>query len=553
MNPTEKLKNRTHRSRSRTKTKNQVEKHLLGGDNREFEAKNLDDLEYIIYDLETTGGNPERNGITEVCALKYVRGEVVDRFYSMVNPLIPIPPIVRKMTGITNKMVQDAPLIEDVMPPLLKFIGDGVMVSHNAIGDLKFLRHFSRVACQHEMKNFFLCTHLLVDKLFSHAPDKSLTGLGRFFGCELGTVHRADTDAELTHKVFVHLMKALKSEGSGIAQIGSAIRFQGDYESAVRLGWAIDNNILERLPTTPGVFYLKKTDGAVGLVSSALNIKREVGKLTNLTQIPRNVLRQVVLTTEVACDSMQTNFEALMAECRYRCQNQKLIDPHVIHQRTIWAINIIREKERKICLKIGPAQEGAIAIFGPINDRKSSYQLLEQLAKTIGVAVSKNGVQMDEVFLTAVIAVLSGKYGRGVHDQEQNWFSRINSRIFDFFRPTIAKHIATEFAALSLPEKYGIIHKMSGYVVLSSKDKHTVYYVSNGRLNPAAESFSKTLFHDPQKVFSHAKSHQGSASKQKDHIGALDLEQALYLNAVLWWAGSSINRREGRFIARSPK
>jgi DNA polymerase III epsilon subunit-like protein len=553
MNTTEKLKNRKHRSRSRTKSKAQIEKHLLGGDNRDWETTNLDDLEYIIYDLESTGGNPERNGITEVCALKYVKGEVIDRFYSMVNPLIPIPPIVRKMTGITNKMVQDAPLIEEVMPPLLKFIGDGVMVSHNAIGDLKFLRYFSRVTCQHEMKNFFLCTHLLVDKLFSHAPDKSLTGVGRFFGCELGTVHRADADAELTHKVFVHLMKALKTEGSGISKIGPAIRFQGDYESAVRLGWGIDGKILDRLPTTPGVFYLKKIDGSIGLVSSALNIKREVGKLTNLTQIPRNVLRQVVLTTEVACDSMQTNFEALVAECRHRCQNSKLIDPNVIHQRSIWTINIIRQKEKKICLKIGPAQEGAIAIFGPINDRKSSYQLLEQVAKTIGVAVSKHGVQIDEVFLSDVLSVLSANYGRGAKDLKNNWFRRINSRISDFFRPTRSKHIALDFAALSLPEKYGIIHNMTGYVVLSSKENHSVYYVANGRLNPVAEFFPKTLFHDPHEVFSHAKSHHGSSAKQKDNIEPLDLEQALYLNAVLWWIGSSINRREGRFIAHSPK
>jgi DNA polymerase III epsilon subunit-like protein len=62
---------------------------------------------FIVFDIETTGGNPERNGITEICALKIIDGQVVDRFYSMINPMISIPPIVRRMTGITNQMVAE--------------------------------------------------------------------------------------------------------------------------------------------------------------------------------------------------------------------------------------------------------------------------------------------------------------------------------------------------------------------------------------------------------------------------------------------------------------
>ncbi|MFN9971741.1 MAG: PolC-type DNA polymerase III, partial [Phycisphaerae bacterium] len=60
---------------------------------------------YIAFDIETTGGNPEKNGITEIFALRYREGVIVDTFYSMVNPGVAIPPIVRRMTGITNKMV----------------------------------------------------------------------------------------------------------------------------------------------------------------------------------------------------------------------------------------------------------------------------------------------------------------------------------------------------------------------------------------------------------------------------------------------------------------
>ena len=103
----------------------------------------------VVFDIETTGGNPDRNGITEISALRYYKGEVVDKFYSLVNPQVPIPGIVRRMTGITNKMVKDAPLIDEVMPKIINFIGSDVLVSHNTIGDLRFLRHFAaEVAAQ---------------------------------------------------------------------------------------------------------------------------------------------------------------------------------------------------------------------------------------------------------------------------------------------------------------------------------------------------------------------------------------------------------------------
>ena len=72
---------------------------------RELLAKTLDQGNYIVFDIETTGGNPDKNGITEIFAIKYSGGEAGDTFYSLVNPRIPIPPIVRRMTGINNKMV----------------------------------------------------------------------------------------------------------------------------------------------------------------------------------------------------------------------------------------------------------------------------------------------------------------------------------------------------------------------------------------------------------------------------------------------------------------
>ena len=203
--------NRRYQSDSRMKKRKADKKEAfrqyanmpISQDMKRILDTDLQDLQCCVFDIETTGGNPDNNGITEICAFKVEKGVITDRFYSMVNPRVPIPPIVRRMTGINNRMVRDAPLIEEVMPALLDFIGNDILVSHNTIGDLKFLRYFAKQTARHTMENFFLCTHLLTEKLASDAPDKSLSGVAKYLGIRFDDdAHRAEADAKITYEVF---------------------------------------------------------------------------------------------------------------------------------------------------------------------------------------------------------------------------------------------------------------------------------------------------------------------------------------------------------------
>ena len=238
----------------------------------------LDQGSYIVFDIETTGGNPEKNGITEIFALRYRVGKIEDTFYAMVNPQIPIPPIVRKMTGITNQMVRDAPTIDAIMPRFVEFVGGDVLVSHNTIGDIKFLRYFSQAACGQPMANYFLCTHLLVEKLVSEAPDKSLKGLSHFFELHHdGDFHRAEGDAYLTLGLFKNLIAKLTMRG--IQTLAQAIRFQGDYESGQRLGWGVDQRALAAIPGGPGLLMIKDQEKRTTFVVGTEDMCREAKKL----------------------------------------------------------------------------------------------------------------------------------------------------------------------------------------------------------------------------------------------------------------------------------
>lgn len=103
----------------------------------------LEEVTFVVVDLETTGGAPQAHSITEFGAVKVRGGEVLGEFATLVDPGMPIPPFITVLTGITTAMVYGAPDISSVMPSFLEFLGDGpdtVLVAHNARFDVGHLK-----------------------------------------------------------------------------------------------------------------------------------------------------------------------------------------------------------------------------------------------------------------------------------------------------------------------------------------------------------------------------------------------------------------------------
>jgi len=99
----------------------------------------LSDVTFCVIDFETTGGSAEHDRITEIGAVKYRAGECLGTFQTLVNPGVAIPPYITILTGITEAMVMPAPRIESLLGTLTHFIGDSVIVAHNARFDVGFL------------------------------------------------------------------------------------------------------------------------------------------------------------------------------------------------------------------------------------------------------------------------------------------------------------------------------------------------------------------------------------------------------------------------------
>lgn len=219
--------------------------HLLGRDNPEMKViygveaylvpdkeksvKNprgqvLDDATYCVLDLETTGISITTEKITEVGIMKVKNGEVIDEFEIFVNPEKPIPQRVVEVTNITDEMVKDAETIDKVFPKILEFVGDSIIVAHNASFDVGFLKHNAKLL-GYEFNNTYIDTLPLAKDLFPDLKKYKLGKIADSLGIEVDVAHRALADVDTTVKVFNVMLKKLKDKGiNTVDEIDSATK-----------------------------------------------------------------------------------------------------------------------------------------------------------------------------------------------------------------------------------------------------------------------------------------------------------------------------------------
>ncbi len=167
------------------------------------------DTTYCVLDLETTGLSFRTEKITEVGIMKIKNGEVIDSFETFVNPEKPIPYKVVEVTKITDDMVKDAPKIDEVFPKILEFVGDSVLVAHNADFDIGFLKH-NAAELGYKLENTYLDTLRLAKDLFPNYKKYKLGIIADNLGIKVEVAHRALDDVDTTVKVFNVMTKMLK-------------------------------------------------------------------------------------------------------------------------------------------------------------------------------------------------------------------------------------------------------------------------------------------------------------------------------------------------------
>ena len=185
----------------------------------------VQDATFVVVDVETTGMDPETDRITEIAMMKIRDGTLQDEFSTLINPLIPIPEFITRLTGIDDLMVQDAPTARDVAPTIAEFLGDAIFVAHNAPFDWGFVRHTLRRERAIELANRQLCTVRLSRRLLPQLPSKSLDPVTRALNIRIPERHRASGDAYATSLVLIKFLSFLRKE-AGLTSVDDLLRFQ---------------------------------------------------------------------------------------------------------------------------------------------------------------------------------------------------------------------------------------------------------------------------------------------------------------------------------------
>ena len=190
-----------------------------------FDARMLAETEFVVFDLETTGAKTPPCRITEIGAYRVRGGEIAEEFHTLVNPETAIPSFITRLTGISNQMVRNAPKFGEVAADFLDFIGDSVLVAHNAQFDMRFLNHeIGRIHEDYRVANPHLCTVRISRKLLPHIENHRLNTLADYYRVALVNHHRASDDAYATALIFVNLLEIL--ENRGVRDLATARRFK---------------------------------------------------------------------------------------------------------------------------------------------------------------------------------------------------------------------------------------------------------------------------------------------------------------------------------------
>jgi DNA polymerase-3 subunit epsilon len=224
---------------------------------------------YVILDIETTGGKFNEEGVTEIAIYRYDGHTIVDQFISLINPEKPIQEFVVKLTGISNKMLKNAPKFYEVAKRIIEITSNCILVAHNTSFDYRILRtEFDRLG--YEFNRNTLCTVELSQQLILDQPSYSLGKLTKSLGIPMTDRHRASGDALAT----VQLFKLLLEKDTGKSIIQSSIKYFDQRNKKQKL-----KSLIEEIPKVQGVFYLHDANGKVIYISRGKNIKSEVNKL----------------------------------------------------------------------------------------------------------------------------------------------------------------------------------------------------------------------------------------------------------------------------------
>jgi DNA polymerase III epsilon subunit family exonuclease len=342
----------------------------------------LADVTFVVLDLETTGTSPTLDRITEIGALKLRGGALQERIDTLVNPGVPIPPVITILTGITEAMVLPAPEIDDLLPTVLEFLAGAVIVGHNIRFDCAFLdaacvAHGYEPLSHRRVDTVGLARRLVRDDV----PNLQLHTLAEHYRTPTSPVHRAYADAAATAELFHTLLEHAATWG--VFALDDLLAFPRIrvHKSSGKLA------LTGRLPRTPGVYVLRDRRGEVLYVGKATNLRHRVRSY--FSGEDRRVVPQMVEQTahidHVECaNPLESAVRELRLIERHRPRFNK---PSKARRRDVYLALRPGTRPRVAVVRTLPEGESSLGPFSSVASARLARAAIDQALPALGAAV----------------------------------------------------------------------------------------------------------------------------------------------------------------------
>jgi DNA polymerase-3 subunit epsilon len=341
----------------------------------------IEEADYCVVDVETTGLSPRSNGVIEIGLVKVSKLKIVDTYSSFINPGKEIPYFITQLTGITNEDVYDAPFFEDIADEITDFIGNDILTAHNLSFDSSFLKKEFIYCGKEPLDNLGLCTLKLSRRMYPMLKSKSLSVVCKHLGLKNSGVHRALGDSEVTAKLLIKLIKEVKD--FNIRYVNELINYQSapkGYKQEINYKKKLGEDI-SVMPDAPGIYYFLNAKNEIIYIGKARSLKNRV-KSYFLQTAPRKAKKIIKQSSHLKIELTNTELTALLMEAELI----KIVSPrHNV---------MLREYGNKYFLRISTAHTfPAVEIcnhfdfdgndyFGLFISRKKAVAVQEMILKT---------------------------------------------------------------------------------------------------------------------------------------------------------------------------
>lgn len=259
---------------------------------------------YAIIDIETTGGSPLREKITEIAIYLHDGTAITGEYITLVNPQRNIPHFITSLTGITNEMVEDAPCFYEIARPIVELTEGRTIIAHNARFDYSFLRQEFKSLGFNFRRNL-IDTVAASRKLLPGFPSYSLGNICREMGIIIEGRHRASGDALATVKLFEILLEKDREINGYASSVFKSTR-------AAKLHPALDISVIDNIPGEPGVYYFHDENGELIYIGKSRNLADRVS-----THLSNNTTkRSMEMRDRIASIGWETTGSELIALLR---------------------------------------------------------------------------------------------------------------------------------------------------------------------------------------------------------------------------------------------